>query len=179
MALNLNELIKANFADPIIAVMAKEDKKLRQAIASLGTWVGSATKVSEFPTVDLAGKAISAGDTATLTQTDGDNPIGLYRYDGTNWVLEIDYSNLNIGNIIAEAKLQGLIKDNLTEDGKFVTPKQVAEYGAETYHPKGGDETLKVVGADADENTQEFVTANQLNLTYTEQEAQTKYDSIQ
>jgi hypothetical protein len=52
------------------------------------------------------------------------------------------------------------------------------DYTAETYHPKGGDPTLKVVGADADENTQEFVTANQLNLTYTEQEAQTKYDAI-
>jgi hypothetical protein len=178
MALDLNELIKTNFADPIITVMAKEDKKIRDLVAGLGTWCGSATTLAGMPTVDLAGKAISVGDFATLTQADGNNPKGLYRYDGTNWVLEIDYSNLDIGNIIQEAKLQGLIKDNATVDDKFVTPKQVVDYTAETYHPKGGDPVLKVVGADADENTQEFVTANQLNLTYTEQEAQTKYDSI-
>jgi hypothetical protein len=176
--INLNELIKTNFADPIITVMAKEDKKLRQAIAQLGTWCGSATSLAEMPTVDLAGKAVSVGDTATLTQTDGNNPIGLYRYDGSNWVLEIDYSNLDIGNVIANAKLQGLIKDNTTVDDKFVTPKQVAEFGSETYHPKQGDPSLFVVGADAEEGTQQFVTANQLTLTYTEQEAQTKYDAI-
>jgi hypothetical protein len=178
MALNLNELIKTNFADPILTVMAKEDKKIRDQIAGLGTWVGSATTYDALPLVDQNGKAITVGDTVTLTQADGDKKVGLYRYDGTAYQLEIDYSDLDIASIITEAKLQGLITDSATIDDKFVTPKQVADYTAETYHPKGGDSVLKVVGADADANTQEFVTANQLNLTYTEQEAQTKYDAI-
>jgi hypothetical protein len=176
--IDLNKLIKENYADPILSVMAKEDKKLREQIASLGTWAGSSDTIAGMPTVDLAGRPISSGDTATLTTQDGDNSIGLYRFDGTEWKLEIDYSNLDIGNIIKEAKSQGLIKDNLLKDNKFVTPKQVAEYTSEAYHPKQGDENLTVVGKDAEEGTQEFVTANQLSLTYTEAEAQAKYDSL-
>jgi hypothetical protein len=48
----------------------------------------------------------------------------------------------------------------------------------EAYHPKGGDLNLKVVGKNADENTQEFVTANQLAATFTQEEIQAKYDAL-
>ena len=104
----------------------------------------------------------------------------------------LNFDQIGISKIIEDAKAGDnditidptthLIKG--TVDNKFITPKQMADYLVgfknmtyELYHPKGGLDTLKVVGADADENTQEFITANQAKVTLTTAEAQAIYDT--
>jgi len=193
MAYDLKAILEANIIDTIIPVIVKGDKELEKKMAKLGTKVGAASKFADLPTVDQNGAAVGAGDTATLTTKDGDNPAGLYEYDGTKWVLAINYDAMGIDNILELAKAND---DDTTSDDKFTTPKQVtarikaatdaataalkaqADLNKTTYHPKGGDVALKVVGAPADEKTDEFVTAKQLDVTFTTAEVQAKYDAL-
>jgi len=175
---DLQSILESQVIDPIVAVMAKEDKKLRNAIAGLGTWLGSADTYAGLPTTDQNGANVTAGDTATLTQTDGDHPVGLYRYDGNQWLLEIDYSHLDFANIVDSIKAENDIATDKAVDDKFTTPKDVYDFTTSTFHPKGGDTTLKLVADDAEEGTKEVVNASQLAATFSESDVQTKYDGI-
>jgi len=189
---NLKDLLESQVIDPIVAVMVQKDKAIMDKVAALGTWVGTSTTLASMPTVDLAGKAISAGDMATLSAKDGDNVTGLYRYDGTTWLLEIDYSDINMDNIAASLAA-GALTTTVDADGvvsttaakKFVNADDLAVLlnsikakNDELYHPKGGDPLLKVVGADAEENTQEFTTAKQMSATFTTAEVLAKYEAL-
>ena len=201
MAYNLKAVLEAEVIDKLLTVMKAEDQSLEAKIAKLGTNVGSAGTYAELPTVDHNGKAVGLGDVVTLTTTDGTHPAGKYerKPDNSGWEDQpfINFDALNISSIIADAKAEATAMTvdsataviSATEDGKFATPKQVAEammalqsanntLNDGKYHPKGGDVALKVVGKDADENTQEFVTANQLKATFTVAEVQAKYDAL-
>lgn len=102
------------------------DTTLRDLIATtaaqLGTRVGSANTYAGLPTVDRNGNAITPGDTATLTATDGAYPAGLYEYDGTSYVLQINYDAIDLTNIIANATATQQEVDDGVINNKFVTP---------------------------------------------------------
>jgi len=193
MAYDLKAVLEAEVIDKLIVLMKAKDQELASQIAKLGTRVGAKSTYADLPTVDQNGKAVSVGDTATLTQTDGDHPAGLYEWDGAQWVLAINYDALDIASIIANAKAaaDALQVDMVTaivtatEDGKFVTPVQIKEAlnkitqrNDVTYHPKGGDTSLVTVGKAAEENTDQYVTANQLSATFTQDEVNAKYDTL-
>ena len=118
----------------------------------------------------------------------------------------INFDEFGISDIVDSLKAEGFtVNDDgsfdapaALSDDKFVSAQKVQEalskaanynqatrdelaaiiagLGA-TYHPKGGDAGLKVVGADADEDTQEFITANQAKVFYTVGDLQAKYDN--
>jgi hypothetical protein len=193
MAYDLKAVLESEVIDKLIVLMKTKDAALEAKIAKLGTRVGAASTYDGLPTVDQNGAAISIGDTATLTQTDGDHPAGLYEWDGNQYVLAINYDALDITSIIAEAKAaaDALQVDpataivTATEDGKFVTPVQIKEAlnaittrNDSAYHPKGGNTSLATVGKAAEENTDQYVTANQLSATFTQTEINTKYDNL-
>ena len=108
--------------DDINTYKAGMDAKIKSISAKLGSRVGSAATYAELPTTDQNGEAITAGDTATLTATDGAHPAGLYEFDGAVYVLNINYDAINLTNITAglvatqEEVDAGVIND------KFVTP---------------------------------------------------------
>jgi len=181
--------------DALLPVIAKGDKTLENKIAGLGTNVADVDTWANRPTVDGMGKPLSANDVFYLTQKDGNHPAGMYRRkaDNSDWndTPIIDFDAIGISAIIESAKAGDVVTiDNTglataTEDSKFTTPKEVAKVVNDfktaidgIYHPKGGDVNLKVVGKDADENTQEYVTANQSKVTYTETDLQAEYDTV-
>jgi len=196
MAYSLQAKIKSEVIDKLLVVMKAADVRLEEQIAGLGTRVGAVNTWADRPTVDQNGKAVTTGDTFTLTTADDGHPAGIYsrKADNTDWndVPDIDFDKLQISNLLETAKADpgaitvgadGTI--SATEDGKFTTPVQIKEalnalnsINDSKYHPKGGDQSLKVVGADADEGTQEFVTANQLALTYSQDDIQAQYDAL-
>ncbi len=202
MAFNLQAVLQTEVIDKLLVVMKAGDTALAEQMAGLGTRVGSANTFAELPTVDQNGKAVTTGDTAVLTTADGTHPAGIYsrKPDNSGWndVPDINYDEMGINNILQDFKAPTNSLDfgdateplaNSSIDNRFVTPSVVAgwlltyhnkmkDFNNETYHPKGGDATLKVVGADADENTQEFVTANQLKATFTQADIQAKYDAL-
>ena len=105
----------------------------------------------------------------------------------------IDFDSLDVAKIVeaAKADANAIVIDETTgvitatEDGKFITPKQVGDAlkklstaNLVLFHPKGGKEELSVVGKNAEENTQQFVTANQMKATFTVEEIQAKYDAL-
>jgi hypothetical protein len=182
--LSLQKILEEQVIDKLIPVIVKGDKDLADMIAKLGTRVGSASTYAELPMVDQNGRAINAGDTARLTATDGDHPAGIYEYNGTEYELVLDFDKLDIGSIIESAKATQAEFDAKSTE-KFTTPAQVLAAVAEeivradgAYHPKGGDVNLTVVGKNAAEGTQEFVTASQLSTTFTVAEIQAKYDAL-
>jgi len=187
---NLQALLEAEVIDKLLAVMKVEDERLRTQMAGLGTRVGQATTWAGLPTVDQNGKAVTAGDTAMLTQTDGEHPAGLYAYDGNAWNAQPDlnYDDLDVASIIDNAKATQAEFD-AGSDSKLTTPSQVLAAIAaataadkvisdEAYHPKGGDATMKILAQEGDENTDEVVTAKQLSATFTIAEVQAKYDAL-
>ena len=196
MAFNLKAVLETEVIDKLLVVMKAHDQDLEAKIAKMGTNIGSADTWADRPSVDQNGKAVTVGDVFTLTTKDDTHPAGKYERKGDNsdWndTPFIDFDNINITKIIEDAKADpdaivvgedGVI--TATEDGKFVTPKQIKDAltslntaNANKFHPKGGDQDLKVIGKDADENTQEFVTANQLAATFTQEEVNTKYDNL-
>lgn len=186
MAFNLQATLEAEVIDKILAVMKSEDLKLKDQIAGLGTRVGQAATWSELPTVDQNGAAVTSGDTAMLTQTDGTHPSGLYTYNGTAWndQPDLNYDDLDIGAIIENAKATQAEFD-AGSASKLATPAQVlaaiaaqAVANANAYHPKGGLDTMKILVADADEGTKEAVNASQMQATFTIAEVQAKYDAL-
>ncbi len=201
MAYNLQAVLQTEVIDKLLVVMKAGDTALAEQMAGLGTRVGSANTFIDLPTVDQNGKAVTPGDTAVLTTKDGTHPSGIYsrKPDNSGWndVPDINYDEMGIDNILQDFKALSadLTIDTATAivsasiDNKFVTPLVMKDtmnavitalkaLDADTYHPKGGDATLKVVGKDADENTQEFVTANQLKATFTQADIQAKYDAL-
>jgi len=186
MAFDLQTLLESQVIDKLLAVMKAEDTNLRNQIAGLGSRVGQASTWDALPTVDQNGAAVTVGDTAMLTQTDGTHPSGLYAYNGTAWndKPDLDYDRLDIGAIIESAKATQAEFDAGAVD-KLATPAQVvalvaaqAVANAEAYHPKGGVDTLKVLVADADEGTKEAVNASQMQAVFTIAEVQAKYDAL-
>jgi len=183
--------------DTLLPVIVKGDKDLEAKIAGLGTNVADITGWANRPTVDGMGKPLSKNDVFYLTVKDGTHPAGMYRRkaDNSDWndTPIIDFDDIGLSQIIASAKAQAnaiAVNGNTgavtaTIDDKFTTPKEVADAlnSFKTaidniYHPKGGDATLKVVGADADEDTQEFITAKQSKVTYVQADLQTQYNTI-
>ena len=202
---DLKKLLEEEVVDKLIAVIAKGDKALEEKIAKLGTRVGSANTFADLPTVDQNGRRVDVGDVCVLTTKDGDHPAGLYsrKPDNSGWndTPDINYDELGIsnalqglkagsaGNVTTDANGVYQSVDGLGEDNKFVTPTELAtilkdlvtavtKLNQASFQPKQGDETLYVVGKDAEENTQQFVTANQLKATFTQQEVQAKYDAL-
>jgi len=107
----------------ITAFQATLDDKINTRVASLGTFVGTASKYAQLPTTDQNGKAITAGDFAHLTAKDGSNKKGLYRYDGNAYVfISGDPAIVDILNTLKATTLDD------TVDDKFVTPKWVKDY---------------------------------------------------
>lgn len=96
---------------------------LQQQLVNLGTFVGAADTYAALPTTDKAGNNIAAGDLAYLNANDGDHKLGLYKYDGTNYVWLATASQAQ--DILAQLKATTL---DDTVDDKFVTPKWVKDY---------------------------------------------------
>jgi hypothetical protein len=206
MSYSLKEELKREVVNKLIVAMARGDKKVLEKVSGLGTWIKGVDKFSKLPKKDQAGAPVSAGDTATLIVKDGNHPRGLYRYDGTKWNLEIDYDAMGLESIIEGAKATQDEVNEGTIGDKFVTPVTLKSIrnGLETaiesvattvaslsttlddyktqalelFHPKGGKETLGVIGKDAEEGTQGFVTAKQMEVSYTQDEINALYDSL-
>jgi len=106
--------------------VATLDATLRALIsdtaAQLGSRVGSSTTYAGLPTVDQNGSNITIGDTATLTATDGSYPAGLYEYNGTEYVLQINYDAIDLTSIIANSTATQAEVDAGVINNKFVTP---------------------------------------------------------
>ena len=102
---------------------ASELTNLKNSLANLGTFVGAADTYAELPTTDQLGKAITAGDLAYLNVQDGDHKVGLYKYDGTNYVWIA--GSADVTDIFGSLKATTL---DDTVDNKFVTPKWVKDY---------------------------------------------------
>ena len=180
----LQSLLQEQVFDKLIPVIVAGDKALEEKIAGLGTRVGSSDTYAGLPSVDQNGKAVTVGDTARLKATDGANPAGLYEWDGTKWDLTLNFDAIDIGSIIEGAKATQAEFDAKAVD-KFATPAEVINHViaeiaklSDIYHPKGGDEALAVKGKNGQENTQEFVTANQMKATFTQAEIQAQYDAL-
>ena len=190
-----NEIDKA--INALLPVIVKGDKDLEAKIASLGSRIGSFTGWDNRPSTDGMGNPVSVNDTFRLTEADGNHPAGLYarKPDNSDWedTPFLNFDDLKITQIIEDAKAD-LTPDWMTDadgfptsdiDNKFTTPKQVVQALTifknkltELYHPKGGDESLKAVGADADENTQEFITAKQASVTYNVADLEAQYNTL-
>ncbi len=100
---------------------------IESTAAQLGSRVGSSTTFAGLPIVDQNNSVINAGDTATLSATDGVNPAGLYEYDGTNYVLQIDYDAIDLTSIIANSTATQAEVDAGVINDKFVTPATLDE----------------------------------------------------
>ena len=181
----------------LLPIIVKGDKDLEAKIAGLGTVVGEVDTWDARPTTDGMGKAVTANDTFYLLTKDGTHPAGLYKRkaDNSEWneVPLIDFDEIGLSAILAGAKASAdaiAVDPDSADvtaliDDKFTTPKQVGEALnnfknaiTKLYHPLGGDVTLKVVGADADEDTQEFITANQSKVTYDTADLEAQYNTL-
>jgi len=121
-----------NIKTDITNYKAGMDDKIASIAAKLGSRIGSASTYDGLPTVDQNGEPVSVGDTATLTATDGDHPAGLYEWDGTQWVLTIDYDAIDLTNIIANATATLEEVEAGVINNKFVTPYTLYASGALT-----------------------------------------------
>jgi len=144
-----------------------------------GDFISAEDTLGAFVTTDNSGNPIGNGDWSILKVDDGTNEAGLYIFDGTDWVMAVQIPDIGdiLGAVIADdaTYLAGLATD------KAPSVKQVnttIEDLKTRYHPKEGDETLYVVGKDAEIDTQQFVTAKQMAGEITDAEAQEDWDNV-
>ena len=136
-----------------------------------GQFIGSADTYAGLPTTDIDGSTIDVGDVASLTQKDGAYESGIYRWDGAQYVLFQQFDD--IGDMVASMTATQAEVDAGTVNDKFVTPAT----GGNAYAWKAGDSGQKFQAAQAEEASDEVVTANQFTGTISEAEASTDYDN--
>ena len=149
---------------PYLSVIKERFKEIS------GQFIGSADTYAGLPTTDIDGSTIDIGDVVSLTQEDGSYKSGIYRWDGTQYVLFQEFDNLS--------DITNSMKATLAEvqagvvDDKFITPAK----GSQVYAKILGDSANKFSAAMAEEATDEVVTANAFTGTITNAEAQSDYD---
>ena len=176
----LNDEIKREIINKLIVTMKRGDKKVLEIAGALGSWIDSSDKFADLPVKDQLDNPVSKGDTSTLSVKDGDKPAGLYRYNGSEWIVEINYDAMKVDELLANLKATQAEVDAGTNDKKFVTPKtlkKIMDTLKNLYHPKGGKATLKVIGKDADKGTQEFITAKQMEFAFEQADLDALYDA--